>query len=155
MCEVLFLICLFSFCCLLNPDRCGFSVCFLFNIYYLYICIVWCCLSLSTLQAVGGLFVTPCCAADSPNYKPKSLKIPSFTTSRSWSRRGHRAAEFPLKLSRLCHLPAPPALSPFLLSFFTLLLDSFLCLPLFTPLFPFYISSCSLLPIGFSYSWGL
>lgn len=82
-----------------------------------------------------------------------TLNIPSFTTSRSRSCRGRRAAEFPPKLAPLCRLPAPPALPPFLLSFLTLLLDSFLCLPLVTPpLFPFYIPSCSLLPIGFSYS---
>lgn len=67
-----------------------------------------------------------------PSTEKKILK--SSHSQRAWSvsRRGHRAAEFPLKLSlslSLCHLSASPP--PLSLSHLSLSLDSFFCLPLF------------------------
>lgn len=98
-------------------------------------------------RSVGGgwpLYDALLRCTDSPNWK-NLLKSPHSQPGRSASRRGHRAAEFPLKLSFslsfVIHLPLP-----LFLSFSYHLSLSFLCLPLFIlpPFLVFILYSVSL-----------
>lgn len=161
MCKVFFPICFDSFCRLFTPGGSGFSYLFLFfkkTMLSVQLYIAMLPLPLHSVGSGWPLCDTLLCRRF-PKLKKrkKSLKIPSFTTSRSCSRRGHRAAEFPLcSLSFVICLPLP------LFLLFSYHLSLFCSTPSCTshssppaPPFPFYIPSCSLLPVGFSYSWGL
>ena len=89
------------------------------------------------LSHTGGLLVTPCWAAQIPLDWRNLLKSSHSQAAGSSSRRGHRAApslSLSLFLFLLCHPPAPPSLSLFLLSSFSTL--SCASHSLFSPPFP-------------------
>lgn len=137
----------FSFFCSLSVSDASAVFLVFYSKCYLYNCTLGCRLSSRTLWAAGGLSVTPCCAAKIPQTEEIFLKSPH---SQPADQPACKATERPLKLS-LSFVICPPL---FLLSSFTLLLDSFLCLPLFIFLSPslsffFYILSRSVLPAGF------